>query len=583
LENNQYLNHLKTRWHNAARFVILDACISAEWNFLSAWAGWRTDSARPRQLHIIAIADSVQAWQDFLQSGDHPQEWQAPKEQLRACLPPLAAGFHRVLLEEEKIVLTLAIGPVRQMMPQLVARIDCFMLDALTIQRLPKKIARLAADHATLYCREFDDSARQELVQAGFVFNDNNLSAHFAPRWQRSTQSKTLERKAIVIGAGLAGSALCERLAARDWHITLIERHAQPAQEASGNLAGIYMPLLSKDDNPTARLTRAAYFFAMQMWQRLGGIGVAFPGEACGVLQLARDAQHEANQQETIARAGFQNSFVQWMSADTAAHFLGQAVPNGGLYFPQAGWAHPAGVCKALLERCAGNVETRFARSAIQLEYADGLWTARDENGTSIAQAPIFILANGADAVRLEQAKHLPLTSIRGQVTCVAAKSLPTLPAVVCRDGYITRPSDGWCSIGASYDMETDSTPRRSSDEENCARIQSMLPDLQLNLDKATYQNRVAFRCVSPDRLPLVGALPNAQAGFNGDRLRDVPRLPGMYGLLGYASRGLIWSSFAAELLAAQLEGEPLPIESELVDALDPTRFYLKEQRRGIV
>jgi tRNA 5-methylaminomethyl-2-thiouridine biosynthesis bifunctional protein len=58
-----------------------------------------------------------------------------------------------------------------------------------------------------------------------------------------------------------------------------------------------------------------------------------------------------------------------------------------------------------------------------------------------------------------------------------------------------------------------------------------------------------------------------------------VPRHPGLYGLLGYASRGLIWAPLAAELLAAQLEGEPLPLEMTLVDALDPARFVLRARR----
>jgi tRNA 5-methylaminomethyl-2-thiouridine biosynthesis bifunctional protein len=60
-----------------------------------------------------------------------------------------------------------------------------------------------------------------------------------------------------------------------------------------------------------------------------------------------------------------------------------------------------------------------------------------------------------------------------------------------------------------------------------------------------------------------------------------VPRHPGLYSLLGYASRGLIWAPLAAELLASQLEGEPLPLEAALVDALDPARFVLRARRVG--
>ncbi|OWW21118.1 hypothetical protein AYR66_18210 [Noviherbaspirillum denitrificans] len=67
---------------------------------------------------------------------------------------------------------------------------------------------------------------------------------------------------------------------------------------------------------------------------------------------------------------------------------------------------------------------------------------------------------------------------------------------------------------------------------------------------------------------------------ISGSRLRDVPRLPGLYGLLAYGSRGIVWAAFAAELLASMLEGDALPIERELVEALDPARFALKADRR---
>jgi tRNA 5-methylaminomethyl-2-thiouridine biosynthesis bifunctional protein len=43
----------------------------------------------------------------------------------------------------------------------------------------------------------------------------------------------------------------------------------------------------------------------------------------------------------------------------------------------------------------------------------------------------------------------------------------------------------------------------------------------------------------------------------------------------------LAWTALAAECLASQLEGEPLPLEATLVDAIDPGRFAVKRARRG--
>ena len=147
----------------------------------------------------------------------------------------------------------------------------------------------------------------------------------------------------------------------------------------------------------------------------------------------------------------------------------------------------------------------------------------------------------------------------------------------------MTWPFDGMCVLGATYDMDDDVALRMDSQRENLARLAQMLPQLAAGSQEWPLSGRVGFRCVAPDRLPLVGALPDhaALAHFRGERLRDVPRLPGMHGLLGYASRGMIWAPLAAELLAAQINGEPLPLERDLVATLDPARFALNAQRRA--
>jgi tRNA 5-methylaminomethyl-2-thiouridine biosynthesis bifunctional protein len=51
--------------------------------------------------------------------------------------------------------------------------------------------------------------------------------------------------------------------------------------------------------------------------------------------------------------------------------------------------------------------------------------------------------------------------------------------------------------------------------------------------------------------------------------------------LLGLSARGMVWAPLAAELLASQLAGEPLPVERDLVRTVDPARFHLRALRRG--
>ncbi|HRH89503.1 MAG TPA: tRNA U-34 5-methylaminomethyl-2-thiouridine biosynthesis protein, partial [Rubrivivax sp.] len=94
-------------------------------------------------------------------------------------------------------------------------------------------------------------------------------------------------------------------------------------------------------------------------------------------------------------------------------------------------------------------------------------------------------------------------------------------------------------------------------------------------------QGRVAWRCVAADRLPLVGAVPDeaAAAAQRCERLHDVPRRPGLYVFSALGSRGIAWSGLGAQVLAAQITGAPLPLESPLADALDPARWLLRARR----
>jgi tRNA 5-methylaminomethyl-2-thiouridine biosynthesis bifunctional protein len=137
---------------------------------------------------------------------------------------------------------------------------------------------------------------------------------------------------------------------------------------------------------------------------------------------------------------------------------------------------------------------------------------------------------------------------------------------------------EGLVSVGATYDKSSDRQLCQSSQDENLLRAEEILGSP--HGAGAPLQGRVGFRTMAPDRLPLIGALPDSSNATRTERLRDLPRHPGLYTLLGYASRGLIWAPLAAEILACQLEDEPLPIEATLAAALDPGRFLLKQRRK---
>jgi len=153
--------------------------------------------------------------------------------------------------------------------------------------------------------------------------------------------------------------------------------------------------------------------------------------------------------------------------------------------------------------------------------------------------------------------------------------------------------------VGATYEVDdTDTALRADGHTENIERVAQMLPALDaLRAAEATkpgtsasddraWRGRVALRCVTSDRLPMIGQLGDEHAArHDAQRLSgawplDLPRTPGLYGAFAFGSRGLVWAALGAELIASQIEGEPWPIERELAEHLDPARFLQRALRQ---
>jgi tRNA 5-methylaminomethyl-2-thiouridine biosynthesis bifunctional protein len=195
------------------------------------------------------------------------------------------------------------------------------------------------------------------------------------------------------------------------------------------------------------------------------------------------------------------------------------------------------------------------------------------------------VLANALDVPRLAGVHHARLRLVRGRLSLLEAAPLQPLRCALAGDGYLVPGEDGGAAaVGSTYEIELPGSPGFDDDpqrahEGNLARLQRLLavpPQVEV---RGLFDG---LRCVSEDRLPLAGAVPaDLEAVGPGLQLADVPRLPGLACLTALGSRGLTLAPLMAELVAAQLEGEPLPFERDLLAAVDPARFALQRLRRG--
>ena len=540
-------NGLPGRWAGRERFVILETGFGFGLNFLATWRAWKRDPARCARLHYVAIEKHPFALEDL--QVLHERLGFEEAAELHSRWPVLVPGAHRLELDGGKVVLTLFFADVA-VARELRLQADALYLDGFAPSKNPemwtpqllRSLSRLAAPGATAATWSVASSVRSALEATGFAVEKRPGFGHkkemLVARNTRGVEpQQTKERKAVVVGAGLAGAAVCERLCARGWEVELHERHAEPAQEASGNHAGTFHPIVTPDDSVFARLTRAAFLLSLGTFRRLN-----VRWDPCGALQLARDAKEEASQRAAISALALPPEYAQYVSREEASAHAGVPVSAPGLWFPQAGWIQPRSLVHALLDACGSRLKAHYGRALSSLPDAT------------------VILAASAEAPKLHAVPHLRLRKVRGQATYVRAADIDPPHVVVLRGGMVLPPVDGLCVVGASYDIDDeDAAPRAESDAGNMERLMRILPTKKPN----PAGSRVAFRSVTPDRLPVAGEI-----------------APGVYGAFAYGSRGLIWAALAAELIASRLEGEPLPVEGKLADAMDPLRFARRARSR---
>jgi tRNA 5-methylaminomethyl-2-thiouridine biosynthesis bifunctional protein len=403
--------------------------------------------------------------------------------------------------------------------------------------------------------------------------------------WFARPAPLTGERRALVIGAGLAGCASAASLAARGWQVTVLERHADLAQEASGNPQGVLYLKLSAHGTALSQMIVSGFGYTRRQLEHLQR---GTDWDDCGVLQLAFNAK-EAERQQQLADA-FPEDLLQLLDQPHAQKLAGIGLASGGLYYPEGGWVHPPALCQ--WQASHPGIHLKIHYDALELRKVEGQWQAWDSERL-LASAPVVVLAGAAEIQRFPESAGLPLKRIRGQITrLMQTPQSQALSTVVCAEGYVAPARLGEHTLGASFDFKSDDlTPTTAEHVGNLAMLEEISHDLVTRLHADTLapeslQGRAAFRCTSPDYLPIVGPLADSQA-FNdayavlskdARQVPDIecPWLAGLYVNSGHGSRGLITAPLSGELLAGWLDNEPLPLPRSVAEACHPNRFALR-------
>ncbi|QXH63348.1 bifunctional tRNA (5-methylaminomethyl-2-thiouridine)(34)-methyltransferase MnmD/FAD-dependent 5-carboxymethylaminomethyl-2-thiouridine(34) oxidoreductase MnmC [Pseudomonas azerbaijanorientalis] len=600
------------------RLVIGETGFGTGLNFLCAWQVFEQHAVAGARLHFVSVEKYPLSPADLQRALALWPELKVFADQLLEQYVAIHQGFQRLTLDHGRITLTLLIGDALEQLPQLDARVDAWFLDGFAPAKNPDmwtaelfaELARLAAPGASISTFTSTGWVRRLLNAAGFKMKRTPGIGHKweilrgeflgwphdvpAPApdkpWFARPAPPSGERRALVIGAGLAGCASAASLAARGWQVTLLERHDDIAREASGNPQGVLYLKLSAHGTALSQMIVSGFGYTRRLLEHLQR---GRDWDDCGVLQLAFNAK-EAERQAQLAVA-FAPDLLHLLDQSGAQAVAGIGLAQGGLFYPQGGWVHPPALCQWQ----AGHPRVQLLThcDALELRKVEDQWQAW--NGEQLlASAHVVVLAGAAEIQRFPESAGLPLKRIRGQITRLAqTPQSQALSTVVCAEGYVAPARLGEHTLGASFDFNSDDlTPTTAEHLGNLAMLEEISHDLveRLEIDRLDpegLQGRAAFRCTSPDYLPIVGPLADTQAfaqayaalGKDARQVPDVecPWLDGLYINSGHGSRGLITAPLSGELLAAWLDNEPLPLPRSVAEACHPNRFALRRLIRG--
>jgi tRNA 5-methylaminomethyl-2-thiouridine biosynthesis bifunctional protein len=574
---------LPEAWQGRSQFTLLDADFGDGVTFIRLWERWKSDAARPRRLHVVALRAGLVDAQTLRARlrAQTPTTLHRLVDQLVSQWPLNLPGTHRLDFEGLAVTLTLAVGPLEVTVPRLAIAADAVLfsgsqassqaaLGAVWQETLP----RLARD-PTRICLAFAGGGSERgclspkvppdlFSKAGAMNRKASVAQGPTERMIRQAVDEKGSKEALVIGAGIAGAGVAHALALRGWKVRVLDVRQRREQAHSGHLVAALTPMVTRDDDMRARLSRAGSLRAQSRWSHISQEIVW----RCGALQLQRASGRIVDLKNVLAGQALPQEWVHFVEAAQASDIAGLPLERGGLYFPTAARIQPERLIDALLtspgiERLDIHVE--------RVRRMRGQWEVLDAAGEVCAQAPQLILAaaQGAQEILhrsglLEACERIPfMHQLGGEITLLPEQLLAGGPrCIVSGDGYVLPSFERLCAVGSSYihgaqQVESSLTGKQG----NVARAASLLGQHHLsgrfnNTQLGTLAGWAGWRAVLPGRLPGIG---------------PVGAEEGLWVAAGFASRGLTWSSLAGDLIAAALNAEPLPLERDIMDKISQT------------
>lgn len=602
-------NKLPQAWQGKEQFCILETGFGTGLNFFCTLDKWFQTAETGATLTYISVEKYPLSKHDFKQQQYIWPQFSQYIQELVKLYPPMISGFHSLSLCNGRIKLLLLFGDATEQLSTLVAKVDACYLDGFAPSKnksmwhadLYQQLARLLKPGATLSTFTAVGEVRRGLQQAGFEMK--KLDAYGSKRHMLSGQLKHLadesllypwfqypdfnfkNKQAVIIGAGIAGLTTALALSESGWQVTIIERSGSVASGASGNPAGVVMPRLDKQQSSDARFYWQAFYSARRKLMQFKEQGLDTGWQPSGVMQLNSDTDHYL--------AHWPEALMTAVKQEQSKKNCGVTTSKDALWLPQCGYINPKKLCTSVFENYKNKIRFVFDTSVSKLTADKTRWQIHTNKGDYYSDA--VVICNAEAANQFSQSEWLNLQPVRGQVSYLQNTTLASrIKSVICDSGYAIPLASDQLLIGATF--ERDDTNRALKNNDHLLNLkqfyQSLDEKYQLTAsDVVPVTGRASIRAMTPDRLPLVGAVADYSAyqqlyadlarGKRPASYQPAAYHQGLFINAGHGSRGLTSCFLSADILSALMSAAALPVDAEIVSRLHPARFIIKGFQKG--
>jgi len=393
-----------------------------------------------------------------------------------------------------------------------------------------------------------------------------------------------------IIGGGIASACVAYALTQKKIAVTLYCKDTEIAQGASSNHVGALFPLIHQQVDDISLFYQQAFWHALKYYKDLYNKGYTYSHDWCGLLEISYKIALEKRQGIFQKSNPWPEELITSVNAQKASKIAGIKLKHGGLFMPSAGWIAPAELVQQLFIAAKASqyltIKNQLNVSVLHQQHDDS-WQLETNKGSINEKLVIF--CGGAESIKLNVIDELPLTSVRGQITTLATNDhIKSLSTVICHKGYLTPAHQQQHCIGATFEKDSfDITATNAGDQYNLTMLEKCLPKLVPWSEQDITSNKARLRCMTPDHLPIVGAMPNiAQhkkvyahlAKDKNWRYQDpAPMIKNLYLLTGLGARGLCTAPLLADILAADLTDGEYPLEKQELFNLSPNRFVIRD------